>query len=231
MFRILPIMIACIVLVGCKATTIGRHSGINNFIETTYKAEPHYRAFAASGNQRIGYSSGYGAGNDTVEEAMQSAIEYCNKEKLKFVEGHNPKCNVLYIGDVYIHNMSEAEIAAVISNYVKEHNIPSSYSNQTDKNICGMALQNTQVKWEEKDVAYASYVEEAKRRHLTTEKCSQLLGNSQNNLISPSDATVDVGKVSNDIQIRLEKLKSLIDNGLITKEEAARKREEILEGL
>jgi hypothetical protein len=115
-------------------------------------------------------------------------------------------------------------------------NFQSSQSNQnqksikgTDKDVCRNALHADEIAWEGK--YFQEYVKEAKDRNLTPQKCAELTGRLEVKTVSPSSVSITNDGISDEIDRRLEKLKSLIDKGLISEEEASQKRKEILEGL
>jgi hypothetical protein len=97
------------------------------------------------------------------------------------------------------------------------------HSGMTDKAICSMALSSKEIDWDNK-ADYQLYVNEAKRREFSIQKCAEISGRSDV-VETPTDNS------TNSIEERLENLKSLLEKGLITKDEAAAKRKAILEGL
>lgn len=104
------------------------------------------------------------------------------------------------------------------------------FSRFTDVNLCYSALHIGRTEWDS-TAAVASHVQEAKSRNLTPQKCTELIYHPKAKINTSSSTSNTNDEKSEDIQLRLEKLKSLIDKGLITEEEAAQKRKEILEGL
>ncbi|MEK9751561.1 MAG: hypothetical protein VW236_08425 [Flavobacteriaceae bacterium] len=90
--------------------------------------------------------------------------------------------------------------------------------------ICRHALSEDRLNWEPEKI-FSTYVLEAKRRGYTTEDCAKI-----NSYKATPTATANTSKkeLIDGIEARLKKLKKLEDGGLITSEEAAEKRKEIL---
>ena len=104
-------------------------------------------------------------------------------------------------------------------------------SNLSDIELCRIALIKGKGSWNLANNIQIAEISEARDRNLTPQKCAELTDRTktETNTSSSTSSTND-GKPE-DIQLRLKKLKSLIDQGLITEEDAASKRKEILEGL
>ena len=103
--------------------------------------------------------------------------------------------------------------------------------NLNDKAICSSAT-TAAGDWDLK-IQYKKYLDEAKRRNLTLKDCSALTGRSAPTATitatSSSQSSMSSQKDKLDtVEVRLKKLKKLEDAGLITGEEAAEKRKEIL---
>jgi hypothetical protein len=106
-----------------------------------------------------------------------------------------------------------------------------------DKNVCKGAIQVTKPVWAT-DPQLSWFTEEAKRRGLSEKKCAVMTGRFSESAIesfftpaSSMKTTLPRQTSNRDIKSRLERLKDLQDSGLITKEEAAAKRREILKDL
>ena len=94
-----------------------------------------------------------------------------------------------------------------------------------DMITCRAALSSTG--WD-KNPSYASAVVDAKRRGFTPQKCVELLGRK----ITGSPAVKTPQRQDDDtIAKRLSKLKTLLDKGLLTPDEAAEKHKQILDSL
>ncbi|MBT4773635.1 MAG: hypothetical protein HON96_14495, partial [Rhodospirillaceae bacterium] len=89
------------------------------------------------------------------------------------------------------------------------------HSGLPDEQLCKKAIDGYAIMWDRR--FYRGHVTEAQRRGLSVDDCVAAI----------NKATVDDGSVSN----RLKALKKLEEGGLITKEEAAAKRQEILKKL
>jgi hypothetical protein len=108
----------------------------------------------------------------------------------------------------------------------------SSRINYESKNrvtyICRRSLDVVFVRWDP-DPSLAAYIQTAKERGLTPQRCAKLLGRDLIKDVSPTEEIVNTKNgLSKNLQ---ERLKSLEDHGFITKDEAAVKRKAILEGL
>ncbi len=104
----------------------------------------------------------------------------------------------------------------------------NSQSGQTDEVICRKSLHDTETKWDLNTFTYAS-VNEAKKRNLSPESCATLLDRSSV-ITTPSSSPSNTDE-SAAPEERLEALKSLLEKGLITKDEAATKRKAILDSM
>ena len=99
-----------------------------------------------------------------------------------------------------------------------------------DKTLCFGATK-ADGSWES-EYQYRKFVNEAKGRSLTLERCSELTGRQNPFAEAPqSPPAKSVSKESDSVEIRLDKLKKLEDAGLITSEEAKAKRKEILKNM
>ncbi len=99
-----------------------------------------------------------------------------------------------------------------------------------DKTLCFGATK-ADGNWEQ-EYAYKKFVNEAKSRSLSLERCSELTGRPNPfPKATQNPPAKSVSKESDSVEIRLEKLKKLEDAGLITSEEAAEKRKEILKSM
>ncbi len=105
---------------------------------------------------------------------------------------------------------------------------PSELRKFDNTQLCNLATRGDELSWQTSGIMQR-YVDEAKRRSLTISKCSELTGRPNPEASPPqSSSAKSVGKELDSIEVRLEKLKKLEDAGLITSEEAAEKRKEIL---
>ncbi len=99
-----------------------------------------------------------------------------------------------------------------------------------DKTLCFGATK-ADGRWESV-YEYRKFVNEAKGRSLTLERCSELTGRPNPFAEAPkSPPAKSVSKESDSAEIRLKKLKKLEDAGVITSEEAKAKRKEILKNM
>ena len=103
----------------------------------------------------------------------------------------------------------------------------SSKSSQSKTTICRNALSEDGMNWETGKI-FLKDVFEAKSRGYTTRECAEI-----NRRKEPSKATSNASQKEqlDSIEVRLKKLKKLEDAGLITDEEAAMKRKEILKSM
>jgi hypothetical protein len=124
------------------------------------------------------------------------------------------RCDLKEIKSGYFNNISGSRSAT---------DTPRDVSKNSDKYICRRALNTVLVKWDS-DPSLAASIKIAKEKGFTPQSCAKLLGRSDV-VETPTDNS------TNSIEERLEGLKSLLEKGLITKDEAAEKRKAILEGL
>jgi hypothetical protein len=97
--------------------------------------------------------------------------------------------------------------------------------------LCGSALNGRLSYWTD-ETHRQDYVKEAKRRGISLSDCRKALGITlEKTKVEPSSSKVSPADTSTDTGQRLRELKKLLEEGLITKEEAAVKRKEILKNL
>jgi hypothetical protein len=123
-----------------------------------------------------------------------------------------------------------------VTSEVRDIGAPSDTSSNShlkemaDKTLCFGATK-ADGSWES-EYRYRKFVNEAKDRSLTLERCSGLTGRPNPFAEAPqSSPTKSAGTESDSMETRLEKLKKLEDAGLISKDEAKAKRKEILKNM
>ena len=112
--RLIPMALAGIfLLAGCEnGSPLPPYFG--GSVEN-YKKTPHYRAFVMSGN--AGSSSGgatWSRSMRSVQEAIDDAMGRCQAMPIGYV------CKLLYIGDTYVGDMNEEQLAAAIDDYSRD---------------------------------------------------------------------------------------------------------------
>jgi hypothetical protein len=99
------------------------------------------------------------------------------------------------------------------------------HSKSSERAVCSWATKTPEISWDDSKVA-KPYVKEARRRGLTLTNCAELLGIATTQTPTPpSPSSAD----DSNLEGKLQNLKSLLEKGLITKDEAAAKRKTILD--
>lgn len=93
------------------------------------------------------------------------------------------------------------------------------FKNIEDDSLCRIAVHSASGEW---DQNVSRYVDEAKRRNISLNRCRDLSGYKP-----AGDSSAPDGQAAS-IEERLTAIKNLLDNGLITKDEAEKKRAEVL---
>lgn len=125
-------------------------------------------------------------------------------------------------GDGYQGNCSEI-IDDYLPYYINlfENNVGGNTSNladMSDRIICTSSITRRKpYSW--KSHGAGDYIEEAKRRGYTVHSCAQLLGR---------DMDVEIEPEGDELVKKLKTVKNLLEQGLITEEEALEKRSKIL---
>ena len=152
------------------------------------------------------------------------------KEHIVYTE--DEKIRLIYPGDD--QSINKPKVAADAETYFykfgNRHSCSTTYiPGNTSKQVCEMALNSSKTDWQKGVYPFElpCYIAEAKKRfpNSPVKECQRLVGAS---VSKESEITSDG---NGDITDRLKALKKLEDAGLISKEEAAAKRREILKNL
>jgi hypothetical protein len=112
-------------------------------------------------------------------------------------------------------------------------NASATQSPNDDREVCGKAISllgDEKARWENWG-EFKKYVAEAKRRGLSLENCAALTevkSSKPSNLDSSRDTCRGAGPT---VEERLARVRALVEKGLITEEEAAAKRAEIMKDI
>jgi len=226
------ILLVGLALTACVNNTIG--SGPITLSPKTLGGYEHFKGrsdvdYFAVTEDGADYAYSYCEGNNTSCIIRPvTALSYC-------FNLHKQKCKIFAnrVGIVWQNSSGRpVTLAEVSGGYTSstQSSLIKAHSNDTNSFICLYALHDKQIKWTNA-TAGTSYIKEAKNRNLTPQQCATIVGRSKTKTVSSSGASNASDAPSNRTQERLEELKSLIDKGLITEEDAAQKRTEILEGL
>ncbi len=178
-FLLIGIVLVFAPLIGCSVDR-GLSTGQHHFFQK-YKTKPHYKALSFTGSlPRAGSMSGASWSASSVEEAIEAALQRCEKGKKENVwETPIGDCELFAIGDNVVRGMSPEELETATQNY--ENDVASGrvgdHTSVSDSGICNFAItmNDGTANWESRP-AWLKYVNEAKRRDLTPEQCAELLG-------------------------------------------------------
>jgi len=175
----------------------------------------------------LGGSTGVCTGTYLIAGAIcrgtySSGVEMLDKQVFKLMN------NLSFIGGKKeLIRKSSSKTASRSSGYAKRP--------RSDEDVCNFAIDHSSkpLKW---DMLYAEeFVDEAKSRGLTLDACLKHLDIKTATPEKPSSttATTKASQPTKDgnFKKRLRELKKLVDDGLVTPDEAAAKRKEILNSL
>ncbi len=160
-----------------------------------------------------------GGWSSTIEKAKSIAFKSCEKVRSKYEQLSDSPCEVFAIGNKILWKGPTSGTKSPLL--------------MAEGSLCSLAIDSSSdaPKWDSR-TRLSMYVKEAKGRKLTVADCSKHLNIKVATPAAPAaSATPPRSPSKASMEKRLRELKKLLDGGLITPDEAAQKRKEILQRL
>ena len=186
-------------------STTGAWMGIIGYWKKQ-KSAPDFKAIVTARDKFFGWEQ---AGS--AELAVEGAIKYCKEHG-----GGRTRCEVYAIGDEIVEGYTQAKLAEAIESYNRK---------LSGKLIKTPPPNNPYIYcWRADGSVYRNYED-------CTGTSVEITKNSYDRLSAQAVTERVEGSSTNTIEEKLQKLKELLDKGLITSEEAKAKRSELLNDL
>jgi len=197
-----------------RTSSAGNYPGIIKFLREV-KSKPDFKAIASARTHVYG-----SIGNSSAEAAVEGALTFCKESG-----GGTTTCKIYAVGDNIVQGHSQAELADVIEAYQLEVSGSKTTSKSTpaDGNYCKTGVGNVYgpVGWFCGDFGDTKITKAEYDR----------LKNKKTDTVNDASTKDKASGSSESLKAKLKELKDLLDEGLITEEEAAAKRAKLLEDM